>query len=67
MIPYSKQYIDNNDIKLVSKVLKSNFITQGPLVEKFENAISKYVGAKYAVAVSLFCWATYCCNGWQIK
>lgn len=52
MIPYSKQYIDNKDIKFVSKVLSSKFITQGPLIEEFEKKISKFVGSKYAVAVS---------------
>ena len=52
MIPYSKQFIDTNDIKYVSKTLKANFITQGPLIEKFEKKISNYVGSKYAVAVS---------------
>ena len=52
MIPYSKQYIDAADIKSVSKALKSKFITQGPMVDKFEKKFSKFVGSKYAVAVS---------------
>ena len=52
MIPYSKQSIFDDDIKEVSKVLKSNFLTQGNVLEKFEKKISKYVGSKYAVAVS---------------
>ena len=52
MIPYGKHHIDQEDIKSVIKVLKSNSITQGPLVELFEKAVAKYVGAKYAVAVS---------------
>ena len=36
MIPYSKQSISDDDIKEVSKVLKSNFLTQGNVLEKFE-------------------------------
>jgi UDP-4-amino-4,6-dideoxy-N-acetyl-beta-L-altrosamine transaminase len=52
MIPYSKQYIDNDDIKAVVNVLKSPFITQGPNVENFEKNIANFVGAKYAVAVN---------------
>lgn len=51
-IPYGKHFIDQNDIKYVSNVLKSNNLTQGSTVKEFEKKISKYVGAKYAVAVS---------------
>jgi len=50
--PYGHQWIDDSDIKEVVKVLKSDFITQGPKVEKFENLISQYTRAKYCVAVS---------------
>jgi UDP-4-amino-4,6-dideoxy-N-acetyl-beta-L-altrosamine transaminase len=49
-IPYNKQFIDKSDIKSVLKVLKSNLITQGPNVEKFEKAISEKVNSSYAVA-----------------
>lgn len=52
MIPYGKQYIDEADIKAVTDVLRGNWLTQGPVVAEFENAIAKYVGAKFAVAVS---------------
>jgi len=52
LIPYSHQWIDNKDINSVIKVLRSDWITQGPTVKAFEIAISKYTGAKYAVAVS---------------
>lgn len=52
MIPYSRQFIDKEDIKSVVKVLKSRLITQGPLVEKFETKISKLVKCKYATAVN---------------
>lgn len=50
--PYSKQNINSNDISSVIKVLKSDFITQGKKIFEFENAIKKYVGCKYAVAIS---------------
>jgi len=52
MIPYGKHHIDSDDIKSVNKVLRSENLTQGPLIKNFETAISKYVGSKYAVAVS---------------
>lgn len=52
MIPYGKQHIDQQDINAVVKVLKSDFITQGPAVSLFENAIAEYVGAKHAIAAS---------------
>lgn len=51
-IPYGHQWIDSSDIKEVIKVLKSDFITQGPKIEEFENALCKYTGSKYAVVVS---------------
>lgn len=52
IIPYSHQYIDNNDIKEVVKVLKSDWLTQGPKIREFEKNLCRYTGAKYAVAVS---------------
>jgi UDP-4-amino-4,6-dideoxy-N-acetyl-beta-L-altrosamine transaminase len=52
MIPYGKQTIDRGDIALMRKVLSSDFITQGPMVGRFEKALAEYCGAKYAVAVS---------------
>ena len=51
-IPYGKQNINKNDINSVIRVLKSNLITQGPLVPLFENKICKFVSAKHAVAVN---------------
>jgi len=51
-IPYGHQWVDNNDIKEVVKVLKSDWLTQGPKVEEFEKAVAKYCNVKYAVAVS---------------
>ncbi len=50
MIPYGKQDITEEDIDLVLEVLKSDFLTQGPVVPSFEEKLSKYVGAKHAVA-----------------
>ena len=51
-IPYGKQLIDENDKKAVLEVLESDFLTTGPKVKEFEEALCKYTGAKYAVAVS---------------
>ena len=51
-IPYSTQTIDNNDIKNVIKVLKSDYLTQGPILGKFEKAISKFCKSKYALGVN---------------
>jgi len=51
-LPYGRQWIDANDIREVIKVLKSDWITQGPKIKEFENALCKYTGAKYAVVVS---------------
>lgn len=52
MIYYGKQCIDEQDINAVIEVLKSDFLTQGPAIEKFEKAVAEYCGAKYAVAVT---------------
>lgn len=49
-LPYGKQQIDEIDIQEVVKVLKSDFITQGPKINEFEEELSKYCGSKYAVA-----------------
>ncbi len=49
---YGKQNINFCDIFAVLKVLRSNFLTQGPIVAEFEKAICNYTGAKYCVAVS---------------
>tara|TARA_B100001057_G_scaffold499894_1_gene612372 strand:- start:571 stop:1758 length:1188 start_codon:yes stop_codon:yes gene_type:complete len=52
IIPYGKHYIDEDDIKSVVDVLKYKNLTQGDEIEKFEQAIAKYVGSKYAIAMS---------------
>lgn len=51
-INYSKHNISKKDIKSVIKVLKSDFLTQGPSVKFFEKKIKKIVSAKYAFAVN---------------
>ena len=51
-IPYGKQFIDDDDIASVVAALKSDFITQGPAIARFEQAMAAFVGAKHAVAVS---------------
>jgi len=52
LIPYGRQFIDDEDIQEVIKTLKSDFITQGPKIKEFESALCEYTEAKYAVAVS---------------
>ena len=52
MIPYGRQEITQDDIDAIVTVLKSDFLTQGPMVPQFENALAKKVGATYAVAVN---------------
>lgn len=51
-IPYGHQNIDKADITEVAKALKSDWLTQGPKVEEFEDALAAYTGAKYCVAIS---------------
>lgn len=51
-IPYSTQTVNEAEIAVVAQVLRSDWLTTGPWVEKFEAAVAGYVGAKYAVAVS---------------
>jgi UDP-4-amino-4,6-dideoxy-L-N-acetyl-beta-L-altrosamine transaminase len=51
-IPYGKQYIQQDDIDAVVETLKSDFLTTGPKIKEFEDALSEYCGAKYVVVVS---------------
>lgn len=51
MIPYGRQDISEEDIQAVVDVLRSDFLTQGPVVPAFEQAIANFCGAKYAIAV----------------
>ena len=50
IIPYGRQNISQKDINSVLNVLKSDFLTQGPIVHQFEKRVSEYCGAKHAVA-----------------
>ncbi|EGQ7700328.1 UDP-4-amino-4,6-dideoxy-N-acetyl-beta-L-altrosamine transaminase [Vibrio vulnificus] len=52
MIPYGKQDINQQDIDSVVDVLKSDFLTQGPQVPAFEQALIEHTGARYALAVN---------------
>lgn len=52
MIPYGRQDISESDIQAVVDVLRSDFLTQGPVVPAFESAVKTYCGSKYAVAVN---------------
>src|SRR5262245_45405332 len=52
MIPYGRQDISQADIDAVTKVLRSDFLTQGPAVPRFEQAVASRVGAQHAVAVN---------------
>ncbi len=54
MLPYARQAISEEDIAAVVSVLRSDWLTQGPAVERFERTVAGYCGAKHAVAV---------CNG----
>jgi len=51
-VPYSRQLVDEADIDSVVSVLRSEFLTQGPMVPLFEEAICSQTGATYAVAVN---------------
>jgi len=50
LLPYGKQWLDEDDMAAVRAVLESDYITQGPAIERFERKVADYVGAKYAVA-----------------
>jgi len=52
MIPYGRQFIDQDDIDAVVETLKSDFLTTGPKVIEFENAVAQFANAQFAVAVS---------------
>jgi perosamine synthetase len=60
MIPYGRQSIDEEDIKAVVDVLRSDYLTTGPQVAEFEEVFADYVGAKEAVAVSSGTAALHC-------
>lgn len=51
-LPYGRQSLDSGDIQAVAEVLKGDFLTTGPFVQRFETALSDYVGAGAAIAVN---------------
>ena len=59
-IYYGRQWIDEEDVKAVSEVLTSDFVTCGPKVAELERALAEYTGAGYAVAVSNGTAALHC-------
>lgn len=52
MIPYGRQSINDSDIEAVNDVLRSDFLTQGPVLPRFEGAVSTYCNSKYGIAVN---------------
>jgi UDP-4-amino-4,6-dideoxy-N-acetyl-beta-L-altrosamine transaminase len=52
VIPYGRQSISQDDIDAVAEVLRSDFLTQGPAVPRFEQAVAAYCEAAHAVAVN---------------
>ena len=52
MIPYGRQDITQTDIDAVVGVLQSDFLTQGPMVPRFEQSVAQHVGATHALAVN---------------
>ena len=52
VIPYGRQNITEEDIKVVVETLKSDYLTQGPKIAEFETDFAKYIGSKYAVALA---------------
>jgi len=51
-LPYGRQWIEEDDIQLVSAALRSDWLTTGPFVDRFEAQLAEAVGARYAVAVA---------------
>ncbi|KAF5419520.1 MAG: dTDP-4-amino-4,6-dideoxygalactose transaminase [Candidatus Methanocomedens sp.] len=51
-IPYGTQWIDDDDINEVVKVLRSDWITTGPKIKEFEDALCSYIGCRHCVAVN---------------
>lgn len=52
MIPYGRQDISDSDVEAVAAVLRSDFLTQGPVVPRFEAAVAQHAGVPYAVAMN---------------
>lgn len=51
-IPYGRQWISDDDVRAVVEVLRGDWLTQGPMVDRFEHALAERCGARHAVAVS---------------
>ncbi len=67
-IPYGKHCIEDDDIEAVGRALKRDYIATGPGIAEFEEAFAKYVGSKYAVALSSGTAALHaCCFAIDIK
>ena len=54
LLPYGRQWNDEDDIQAVAQALRGDYLTTGPLIAEFESAFAAQVGATHAVA---------CCNG----
>ncbi|MBK8476500.1 MAG: UDP-4-amino-4,6-dideoxy-N-acetyl-beta-L-altrosamine transaminase [Opitutaceae bacterium] len=52
MIPYARQNVSEEEIAAVAAVLRSDFLTQGPAIPRFEQRVAECCGARHAVAVS---------------
>ncbi len=52
MLPYGRQWLDEDDINIVVQTLRSDWLTTGPKVPEFEQAFAEHIGSKQAVAVS---------------
>ncbi len=51
-IPYGRQHITKEDLEAIAETMQSDYLTQGPKIQEFEEAFAKYIGSKYAVTVS---------------
>ena len=51
-IPYAKQWIDDEDVQAVVDVLRGDYLTTGPSVTEFGEAVSRVAGTKHAVAIA---------------
>ncbi|MBZ0287076.1 MAG: aminotransferase class I/II-fold pyridoxal phosphate-dependent enzyme, partial [Anaerolineae bacterium] len=60
LLPYGRQYIDDDDIQAVVETLKSDWLTTGPKVKEFEQAFAAFTGAEHAVAVANGTAALHC-------
>jgi UDP-4-amino-4,6-dideoxy-N-acetyl-beta-L-altrosamine transaminase len=52
MLPYGKQSLDEADVEAVVQVLRSDFLTQGPAIPRFESAVSSWCGARHGIAMA---------------